>query len=134
MSSTSFFIFPQNICDLSLEHIPYEQTHSKRTNETWKAKLFETEWPNKWQKLLDGFSRADTQPTKMFEWMQLNRWMSDEHFWMDEEIFEQLAVIYKVFLASKSWSKFTAWARYLQLSIQKQQTVRNVLAWEVPYE
>ena len=47
MSSTSFFIFPQNICDLSLEHIPYEQTHSKRTNETWKAKLFETEWPNK---------------------------------------------------------------------------------------
>ena len=78
------------------------------------------------RKCLNGCSWTDECLTNIFEWMK--------KIFMDEEIFEQLAVIYKVFLASKSWSKFTAWARYLQLSIQKQQTVRNVLAWEVPYD
>ena len=47
MSSTSFFNFPQNICDLPHEHVSYEQTHSKRMDEKWIAKPFETECLNR---------------------------------------------------------------------------------------
>ena len=39
----------------------------------------------------------------------------------------------RVFLLSVSWSRFTAWVTYIQLSVQKQQTVRNIFVWEVTY-
>lgn len=76
------------------------------------------EWMNRRRKFLNEWCRADDEnfgTDEVAEWK--NGWRKFLNGWgrTDERLkknFEQLAVMCWVFLASMSWSKFTAWGTY----------------------
>lgn len=126
LSSTSFFNFPQNICDLPHEHVSYEQMHSKQMDEKWIAKPFETECPNRWQKFLHGWAWMDDKNfwTNPVKWVQSWRKFLNGCSRTDEclpKIFE--------LMRSNRWRKFLnrwGWARMKFLVVLGKQAAFNV--------